>query len=183
MIPPFGTGSIMADHLTKKHRSWNMSRIRSKHSKPEVIIRSLLHRAGYRFRLNNKKLPGCPDIVLSKYKTVIFVNGCFWHRHENCSRSTTPNTNKEYWIPKFNKNILRDIKVKNDLEKLGWSVFIVWECEVIKDPIVVFDRILRKNNMEKTNCYSLDINRMEILKIAENRSDYLIKKETMRREE
>lgn len=172
----------MVDHLTKKHRSWNMSHIRSKHSKPEVIIRSLLHRAGYRFRLNNKKLPGCPDIVLSKYRMVIFVNGCFWHRHENCSRSTMPNTNKEYWITKFDKNVLRDITVKKELEKQGWNVLIEWECEIIKDPFVVLDRILSKSNTKILKNYSLGINRVEILKIAENRSNYLIKKGTIRRE-
>jgi len=137
----------MVDTISKEHRSWNMSRIKSKNTKPEMIVRSLLHRKGYRFRLNGKVskklhsegvLPGKPDIVLAKYKTVIFVHGCFWHRHEGCKRCTIPNQNSEYWNEKFRKNVERDKKVKKALEKLNWKVLIVWECEVKK-----------KKNLEK----------------------------------
>ena len=119
----------MADHLTREKRSWNMSRIRSKNTKPEIIVRSLLHRMGYRFRLHRKNLPGKPDIVLKKYKTVIFVNGCFWHRHKGCKRCTTPSTNQDYWLKKFERNIDNDRMYKKALKKEGWKVIIVWECE------------------------------------------------------
>lgn len=119
----------MTDHLTKKKRSWNMSRIRAKNTKPEIIVRSFLHRNGFRFRLHRKDLPGKPDIVLKKYNTVIFVHGCFWHQHEGCKRATIPETNKEYWIPKLEKNKKRFKEVKKKLEELGWNVAVIWECE------------------------------------------------------
>jgi len=116
------------DHLNKKKRSWNMGRIKSKNTKPEILVRSLLHRLGYRFRLHQKDLPGKPDIVLPKYKTVIFVHGCFWHQHKGCTRASTPKTHKEYWIPKLQKNKEKDKRYKFLLEKLGWNVIIIWEC-------------------------------------------------------
>ncbi len=128
----------MADSISREHRSWNMSRIKSVNTRPEILIRSLLHKSGYRFRLNgrvSKKyisggvLPGKPDIVFSGYKTVIFVHGCFWHRHEGCKDATIPKTNTEWWLKKLNTNIERDKKAKNDLENSGWKVIIVWECE------------------------------------------------------
>lgn len=117
------------DHLTPEKRSWNMSRIRSKNTKPEKIVRSLLHRMGFRFRLHRKDLPGAPDIILPKYKTVILVHGCYWHRHSGCKKCTTPKTNTEFWIDKFSKNIERDKKVIRQLEEAGWHVITVWECE------------------------------------------------------
>ncbi len=120
----------MTDHLTKEKRSWNMSRIRSKDTKPELLVRSLLHHLGYRFRLHSKKLPGKPDIVLAKYKTVIFVHGCFWHRHNDCSRATTPKSNQEYWNSKFNRNVQRFSDVSEQIKNLGWNVMVVWECEI-----------------------------------------------------
>jgi len=117
----------MTDHLTKDKRSWNMSRIRSRHTKPELILRSLLHRSGFRFRINYNKLPGSPDIVLPKYKTVIFVHGCFWHRHPNCSKATTPNTNRPYWKKKFDKNVSRDIEISYIPARCGWqSIVLSW---------------------------------------------------------
>ena len=122
----------MTDHLSKEHRSWNMSRIRAENTKPEVVVRSLLHRMGYRFRICVKNLPGKPDIVLKKYKTVIFVHGCFWHRHEGCKRCTTPSTNKKYWTDKFQKNIIHDKRVEQKLKELGWQVIVIWECELKK---------------------------------------------------
>lgn len=112
------------------NRSENMRAIKSKNTKPEVIVRKLLHAMGYRFRLYKKELPGTPDIVLKKYKTAIFVNGCFWHRHQGCSRCTFPKTNTEYWENKFNANIERDRKNYEKLKELGWNIFIIWECEV-----------------------------------------------------
>ena len=119
----------MADHLTKKKRSWNMSRIKSKNTKPELIVRSLLQGMGYRFRLHRKDLPGKPDIVLPKYKIVIFVHGCFWHRHKGCRKCTTPSSNQEYWKSKFERNVANDICHKVRLRGKGWKVFVIWECE------------------------------------------------------
>ena len=121
----------MADRLSKEKRGWNMSRIRSKDTKPELLVRSLLHRMGYRFRLHRKDLPGCPDIVLPKYKTVIFVHGCYWHRHKGCKYAYTPKSRIEFWQKKFQGNIERDRKHQRDLKKLGWKVLIIWECEII----------------------------------------------------
>lgn len=122
----------MVDHLSKEKRSWNMSRIRSKNTKPEMIVRSILHRMGYRFRLHRKDLPGKPDIVLPKYKTVIFVHGCFWHRHPNCKDSTIPTSNVEFWNAKFNGNVARDAANQKELKSMGWDVVIIWECEIKK---------------------------------------------------
>lgn len=107
-----------------------MSRIRSKDTKPELIVRSQLHKMGYRFRLHRNDLPGKPDIVLPKYKTVIFVHGCFWHRHKGCKRCTTPSTNTDYWIPKFERRIEKDRSDKKELKKLGWNIIVIWECKV-----------------------------------------------------
>lgn len=121
---------IMADSLTKEKRSWNMSRIRSKDTKPEMYVRSLLHHMGYRFRLHQKGLPGRPDIVLPKYKTIIFVHGCFWHRHKNCKYAYTPKSKIEFWLKKFQGNIERDKKHEEELKKLGWKKIVVWECQI-----------------------------------------------------
>ena len=107
-----------------------MSRIRSSNTKPEMAVRSLLHCAGYRFRLHRKDLPGKPDIVLPKYITVVFVHGCFWHRHEKCKYAYTPKSRIEFWEEKFKNNIERDKKNRKELESLGWKVIIVWECEL-----------------------------------------------------
>lgn len=120
----------MVDTLTKEKRSWNMSRIREKNTKPEILVRSFLHRAGFRFRLHDRSLPGKPDIVLKKYKSVIFVNGCFWHRHEGCPKATTPKTRLEFWEAKFRGTVERDREQKDALEELGWRVICIWECEL-----------------------------------------------------
>ena len=107
-----------------------MSAIKGKNTKPEVLVRQHLHRLGYRFRLHRKKLLGCPDIVLPKYKTVIFVNGCFWHRHEGCKYASTPSTNSEFWEKKFATNVERDARNYAALKEQGWNVIVIWECEV-----------------------------------------------------
>lgn len=166
----------MTDHLSTKLRSWNMSRIRSKHSKPEVLLRSLLHRAGLRFRINNKKLPGCPDIVLAKYKTAIFVHGCFWHRHKHCSRATTPSSNKDYWLQKFRKNLARDSKTKKELEKQGWKVIIIWGCNLIKNPFEALKNLISKLGLKMGRIYGINTNKTEMLKLAEKRREYLLKR-------
>ena len=109
----------------------NMSRIRSTNSMPEEIVRKYLFSKGFRYRKNVKKLPGCPDIVLPKYKTVIFVNGCFWHKHD-CPRFVWPSSNQDYWIPKIQRNIERDRLNAAELQKKGWHIITVWECELKK---------------------------------------------------
>lgn len=128
------------DNVSEKQRSWNMSRVRSKDTKPERTVRSLLHRMGYRFRLHGRELPGRPDIILPKYRTVIFVHGCFWHRHEGCSRSSVPGTRTEFWQQKFNENVERDRRTMRELEATGWRVLIVWQCE-LKDLDVLSARL------------------------------------------
>ena len=109
----------------------NMSRIRSTNSKPEEIVRKYLFSKGFRYRKNVKKLPGCPDIVLPKYKTVIFVNGCFWHKHD-CPRFVWPSSNQEYWKPKILRNVERDKNNCRELSSKGWNVITIWECELKK---------------------------------------------------
>ena len=121
----------MADTHSKEVRSRNMSHIRSTNSKPEETVRKILFSHGFRYRKNVKTLPGKPDIVLPKYKTVIFVNGCFWHKH-NCPRFVWPSTNTDYWIPKIQRNVERDIANHAELASLGWKVIVVWECELKK---------------------------------------------------
>ena len=120
------------DIWTREKRSDVMSRIRSGNTKPEIEVRSLLHKAGYRFRLHGKDLPGRPDIVLPKYKTVIFVHGCFWHVHEGCKDSVIPKTNTAKWEKKLFSNAERDKKKIKDLKKNGWNVVVIWECQVRK---------------------------------------------------
>ncbi|WP_308719825.1 very short patch repair endonuclease [Komagataeibacter xylinus] len=120
----------MADTISAERRSWNMSRIRGRDTGPEMRLRSLLHRVGFRFRLHAKELPGKPDIVLPKYHTVIFVHGCFWHRHEGCRNATKPATRTEFWQAKFDGNVARDKRNKAALEAAGWTVITVWECEL-----------------------------------------------------
>jgi len=120
----------MTDKISKNKRSWNMSRIRGRDTKPELVVRSLLHRCGYRFSLRRKNLPGKPDIVMPKYKTVIFVNGCFWHRHKGCRYAYKPKSRREFWARKFQENMARDRRVSIALRKMGWHVLVIWECEV-----------------------------------------------------
>lgn len=122
----------MADNLTKEIRSKNMSHIRSTNSKPEEIVRKYLFSKGFRYRKNDKSLPGCPDIVLPKYHTLIFVNGCFWHKH-NCGGFVWPTSNAEYWTQKINRNLERDKENYKKLTEAGWKVLVVWECELKKD--------------------------------------------------
>lgn len=120
----------MVDTLSPEQRSERMSRIRSGNTKPEVTLRKELHRLGLRYRLHGRQLPGKPDIVLSKYKTVIFTHGCFWHRHEGCKVATIPKSNTDFWVEKFARNVARDAKVVELLENIGWHVIVVWECEI-----------------------------------------------------
>ena len=120
----------MADRLSAEKRSWNMSRIHNKDTSIEVRVRSYLFSRGFRFRKNDARLPGKPDIVLPKYHTVVFIHGCFWHRHPGCKYATTPSTNIEFWNRKFDRNTANDKKHSEELENLGWRVVVVWECDV-----------------------------------------------------
>lgn len=120
----------MPDVHSKEVRSYNMSQIRSKNTQPEILLRKFLHAQGFRFRLHNKKLPGTPDIVLSKFNTVIFVHGCFWHHHKDCRSAKFPANNSTYWTPKILNNISRDNENKKTLKKAGWKVITVWTCKL-----------------------------------------------------
>lgn len=119
----------MPDSVSPSVRSRIMSSVKQRHTKPEVLVRSLLHRLGYRFRLHQKDLPGRPDIVLPRYHTAIFVHGCFWHQHPNCGKARRPSSNQEYWDKKLDENISRDKRKEDELSELGWRVAIVWQCE------------------------------------------------------
>jgi DNA mismatch endonuclease (patch repair protein) len=123
-----------------------MGRVRSKDTKAELLVRSILHRNGYRFRLHKKALPGKPDIVLAKYQTVVFVHGCFWHRHKRCADATVPKSNTAFWVQKFAQNVKRDKTNQKNLRQLGWKVIIVWECETAKT-----DRLAIKLRRELKN--------------------------------
>ena len=120
----------MADTHSKTVRSYNMSRIRSKDTKPELAVRKYLFAHGFRYRLHENKLPGKPDIVLPKYNTVIFVHGCFWHAHSGCTRSVIPKSNEGYWGPKIAGNLKRDIDNELLLREAGWQIIVIWECEL-----------------------------------------------------
>ena len=133
----------MADVHSKEVRSYNMSRIRNKDTKPEIIVRKFLFSKGFRYRLYDKKLPGKPDLVLSKYKTVIFIQGCFWHGHEGCKYFVIPKTRTEWWLNKINGNKQKDIENFNTLLSLGWRVLTIFECELKTNNLSnTFNRIL-----------------------------------------
>lgn len=131
----------MVDRLSPGRRSWLMSRIGGKNTRPEVLVRSMLHRLGYRFSLHRRDLPGTPDIVLPARGAVVFVNGCFWHGHA-CKRSRMPKSRTDYWGPKIDANRRRDARKRRQLVSLGWKVVVVWECE-LKNPGKLEDRLLR----------------------------------------
>lgn len=131
----------MADRISKEHRSWNMSRIKGKDTVPEKQLRSMLHRSGYRYRLHHPGLPGRPDIVLLKYRAVIFVHGCYWHRHRGCPNATTPKSRTEFWQRKFGETVKRDKLKAKQLERLEWQVITVWECELKNSPQAVFRNV------------------------------------------
>jgi len=119
----------MSDTLSKEKRSLNMSKIKAKDTVPELTVRSVLHKMGYRYRLHDKDLPSKPDIVLRKHKVIFFVNGCFWHQHPNCRRASMPKSNLNYWKPKLQRNVERFEEVAKLLKSKGWKVFVIWECQ------------------------------------------------------
>jgi DNA mismatch endonuclease, patch repair protein len=135
----------MADTFSKEKRSWIMSRIKGKNTKPEMTVRQFLHKQGFRYRLHIKGLPGKPDLVLKKYKTVIFVHGCFWHGHEKCIKARLPKTQTLWWKKKMLYNSERDRNNQRQLRKLGWRIIIIWQCK-LKTPKMnsTFNRLIRK---------------------------------------
>ena len=144
----------MADVHSKEVRSFNMSRIKSKDTKPEMLVRKYLHAHGFRYRLHDKRLPGKPDIVLPKYKTAIFIHGCFWHGHEGCKYYVVPKTRTEWWLAKINSNIANDINAFQALKKNGWQVIHLWECELKATVSDVNLRLLQqklKSNLSPLN--------------------------------
>jgi len=118
------------DNMTPEQRKRCMSNIQSRNTSPEKAVRTFLHKKGFRFRLHKKELPGKPDIVLPKYRTAIFINGCFWHRHPGCPKASTPKSNTAYWDQKFKRNIERDRSVQEMLKEEGWHVIVLWECRI-----------------------------------------------------
>ncbi|MBI4028181.1 MAG: DNA mismatch endonuclease Vsr [Verrucomicrobia bacterium] len=132
----------MTDVFSRKKRSWIMSRVKGRDTGPELLVRSQIHRMGYRFRVCCRDLPGYPDIVLVRHRKVVFVNGCFWHGHPDCPRATKPSSNKQFWSMKLHANRRRNEKHVTDLRHLGWKVLVVWECETRKPELLM--RILRR---------------------------------------
>jgi len=124
----------MTDIFSKKKRSEIMSKVKGRDTAPEMIVRSIVHRMGCRFSLHRKELPGTPDIVLRRLRKIILVHGCFWHAHKGCKGSDVPKTNTKFWLDKFERNRIRDLKARKELKKLGWQVLVVWECETKKIP-------------------------------------------------
>ena len=121
----------MAERMTKEQRHKCMARIKGKDTKPEMLVRRYLHSRGYRYRVNVRKLPGTPDIVLRKYKTAIFINGCFWHGHEDCRYFVLPKSNTQYWQQKIERNKERDVEKRIKLRMLGWHTIVIWGCELL----------------------------------------------------
>jgi len=135
----------LTDHLSTRKRSWNMSQIKGLNTKPELIVRSFLHNNGLRFRLNEKNLPGKPDIVLKKYQTVIFVDGCYWHRHDGCKLAYNPKSRKKFWQKKFNDNMARDKHVNSIYTSLPWNLIRIWECEINSQKLTEVVNIIKKS--------------------------------------
>jgi len=125
----------MADVHSKETRSYTMSQIKGRNTKPEMLVRKFLHAQGFRYKLHDKTLPGKPDIVLPKYKTVIFIHGCFWHGHKDCKYYIVPKTRTEWWLQKINGNIANDDKALKALKKDGWKIITIWECELKRDKL------------------------------------------------
>ncbi len=158
------------DIWSAEKRSAVMARIRGRDTKPELIVRSLLHRAGVRFSLRRKDLPGKPDIVLPKYGAVVFVHGCFWHRHNGCKVATTPKTRMEFWQAKFAANVARDKRNLRDLKRAGWKVIVLWECQVMRDPLAAVEKVLKSIRPESPGLvYAALPDKRSIIKAAESR--------------
>lgn len=135
----------MSDVFPKAKRSWIMSRVKGLDTQPELVVRSVIHRMGLRFRLHRRDLPGNPDIVLPRHKKIIFVHGCFWHGHTGCGRSKRPTTNTSFWTKKLDATIARDERIRKELHRTGWKVLVVWQCETRRpeDLLKTLERFLR----------------------------------------
>lgn len=176
----------MTDRISKEKRSHIMSMIRGRDTKPELMVRRYLFHHGFRYRVNVKRLPGRPDIVLRKYKTAIFVNGCFWHGHEGCKDFRPPRTRVEWWRDKLERNKARDARVREELKRMGWKTMVIWECQLKPDVRVEtlenVVRLLQRSYVESnfkakfTNKYSLDVEE-ELPSVAEGDESYGSSKE------
>lgn len=167
----------MTDLVSPEKRSYIMSMIKSKNTRPEIMVRKYLFRCGFRFRINVRRLPGTPDIVLRKYKTAIFVNGCFWHGHEGCSDFRPPRSRVEWWTEKLRRNKERDVRVRKELRKMGWNTMVVWECQLKpaerQATLEHIVHLLEKTYLERTyqahfaSAYPLPEEREELARVAE----------------
>jgi DNA mismatch endonuclease, patch repair protein len=174
----------MTDTLTPAQRSRLMSRVVGRDTKPEWILRSALHRLGFRYRLGGAGLPGRPDLVLPKYRSVVFVHGCFWHRHADCKRATLPRTNADFWKEKLERNVARDREAAAALEALGWKVIPVWECELYRDPVAAAARVVRELTGESAlqDCGTRGtgtLDARQLLQVAEEKRRYRIGSKTL----
>lgn len=161
------------DTLSPKKRAWVMSRVGSKNTKPELLIRTVLHRQGYRYKLNDKALPGKPDLTFPRHRLAVFIHGCFWHRHKNCRRATMPKSNQEFWQNKFTTNQRKDARAKRRLNAQGWRTLTVWECQIMRDPQKAAARITRTlPPLPPKKTYPLP-SRGDLLKAADRKWRYL----------
>ncbi len=164
----------MTDTLSKKERSKAMSKVRSADTKPEWILRCGLHRLGFRFRLRNSRLPGRPDLAFRRYRAVVFVHGCYWHRHTDCRDASTPKSNVSFWAGKFAENVGRDRRTRQRLERLGWRVLVVWECELTRHTVESIQRVAHWLS-QGTRCGAgPPLDRGELLAVAEEKVRYRI---------
>lgn len=142
------------DKISREHRSWNMSRIGSKDTKPEIKVRSFLHTHGVRYRCSPKDVIGKPDICIKRYRLALFVHGCFWHGHNNCKHFRLPRTNSEFWEKKISRNINRDSEVKTELNRQGYQVYQIWECQVKANQFSTLERFI-EDYQKKRQTYNL----------------------------
>ncbi len=169
----------MTDILTPDQRSIAMSKVRGGDTKPEWILRSGLHRLGIRYRLRSRHLPGQPDLVFPKYHSVVFVHGCYWHRHPGCKDATTPKSNIDFWMRKFAENVERDLRSEEQLVAAGWRVMVVWECELIKQTIETIRKVWLWLNQATASSMPTHFDepvtdRGRLLSVAEKRVKYRI---------
>jgi len=163
----------MTDILTKKERSKLMSKVRSRDTKPEWILRCGLHRLGFRYRLKNSHLPGSPDLVFPQFHAVVFVHGCYWHRHPGCKDASMPKSNVDFWKKKFIQNMDRDRRNKQKLENLGWRIMVVWECELTKTGVETIHRVAFWLN-QGDGYRDSDMTQHDLLSVAEKKIRYRI---------
>lgn len=160
----------MTDIVNKEQRSRNMSRIRGRDTKPELVVRRTAHRMGFRFRLYRKDLPGTPDLIFPKHRLAVFVHGCYWHRHSGCRFAYSPKSRVEFWTKKFEQNVERDSRNQTALRDLGWRVLVIWECET-RDYIIVEDRLRECLRIDDVSTGSVQES-PEFQKVAETAAEY-----------